>query len=269
MKSKAQDDIKDLLKAYSAGGLIHTQSGDYVFEQIRSPNILHLYAYALLKGHKIELGRLDFLSQDGKILTPLTDPVWIPPREPQDYSSIEELYSNLKLYVEQRSDIQDERFYDVIASWIWASWIWENFQTFPYLFAYGVKGTGKSTLLEAIEKVCYRGALSPSASTAAIFRMCQDWHVSLLLDESRKKWSEDEDLIAILNSRYRRGSRVFRVGHDEDGNQIIESYKVFGPTAIAGKRIPDDTLDSRCIRIPMERNIRDIILVADDERAGL
>jgi hypothetical protein len=99
-------------------------------------------------------------------------------------------------------------------------------------------------------------------SDAALFRTIDKINPSLFFDEvdsvfnpkARERGHRDE-LRSLLNSGYRRGQRVYRMGGGN--NTVLENFAVFGPKALAGLGKLPPTLASRCIRIELKRRRRD------------
>lgn len=138
----------------------------------------------------------------------------------------------------------------------------QQFNTVPYPFLYGPKGTGKTQALELLNALCYKPLLSPDMSTAAIFQIIEAVHPTLLLDETdniaRKVQNENtHNMVQILNAGYRRGQRVVRGSRD---GTIPQLYDVFGLKILAGTELLPDTLADRTIRLDCERNVKDIPL---------
>ena len=167
----------------------------------------------------------------------------------------------------QHADLPDKRLYDVVTSWIFATWILERWVSVPYLHFIGPKKSGKTRLLEVLQALCYRGILSASTSESALFRCIEEYHPTLLIDESEiYNVGGRSSIQNILNSGYRRGQTVMRTGRQEDGH-ALEFFDVFGFKALAGTGGFKDTLESRAIRISMERNIRPVEDYLNTKRA--
>jgi hypothetical protein len=99
--------------------------------------------------------------------------------------------------------------------------------------------------------------LSPSITEAVLYRLCHDYNVTYLLDETEHYSNEAKASIQnVLNSGYKRDSQVLRCATAEDGSIIVVGFDVFGPKGIAGTRTLRDTLESRCVQIVMARNTR-------------
>lgn len=196
-------------------------------------------------------------------MMPIPWPMCGKPLEPND-----RLFEDIKSYVYDHVDLPDKRLYDVITSWILLTWIPEAFNVAPYLRFLGTKNVGKTRALEVLQQLSYRGTLSPSVTEAALFRLLEGYHITYLLDETEIYGTEQKQAIQnVLNAGYRRGQSVFRVESTPAGEQIVTGFQVFGPKALAGTRVLQATLESRCIQIVMEKTTRKINFTLDLPRA--
>jgi hypothetical protein len=138
----------------------------------------------------------------------------------------------------------------VIALWIVHTWFVDCFEFTPYLHIFSpTKSCGKSHLLECIAKLVRNVLSTVSLTVAALFRTIERDQPTLLIDEVDtvfSKGNENEELRAILNAGFERGSKVRRcVGPNFD----LKDFAVFCPKALAGiGRLPD-TVGDRCIPI--------------------
>lgn len=185
---------------------------------------------------------------------------------PMEYT--DDLWNDVMSFIYNHIDLLDQRQYDILTAWVFASWISEAWSVVPYLFFYGPKNSGKSKALEVLKALSYRGLMSANISEAAVFRVTQSFHPTLILDETEIYTSEAKASIQnLLNAGYRRGQYAIRVSGIDQGNPKIDMFEVFGFKALAGTRGFKDTLESRSIIIIMEKNIRSIRFSIDQEKA--
>jgi len=80
-----------------------------------------------------------------------------------------------------------------------------------------------------------------------LYRLMDQWHGTLLLDECVIKGSDQSnDLIQVLNAGIERNRYVFRC--DPDNKNEVEPFDPFGPKVIASREsFQDNALESRCI----------------------
>ena len=145
---------------------------------------------------------------------------------------------------------------DAVALWVAHSYVFATARATPYLHLWSPEaGSGKTTALEVLEVVAHKGLTADDLSGAALFRLIEARHPTLLLDEVDgvfgKKGSEAaEDHRKILNSGYRAGKRVFRCG----GKNFTEldEFDVDRPKALAGLNEIPGMLAHRSIPIAMK-----------------
>jgi len=151
------------------------------------------------------------------------------------------------IFVLRESDL------DLLALWVIHTWVCEETYTTPRLLIDSpVPGSGKTTLLEHLARLSKNPIQMASVSSPAMLaRLTTNGVRTLLIDEADRALNPKrpgvEDLIAILNSGYKRGAtRPVLVQSKNDW--IVEEMSTFSPVAIAGNTplIPEDTR-SRCL----------------------
>ena len=153
---------------------------------------------------------------------------------------------------------------DLLALWAVHTWVCEETYTTPRLLIDSpVPGSGKTTLLEHFGRLCKNPVqMAAVSSSAMLARLTANEIRTLLIDEADRALNPKkpgvEDLIAILNSGYKRGgTRPVLVASKSDW--VVEEMPTFSPVAIAGNSplIPEDTR-SRClvVRLMPDRNGR-------------
>jgi hypothetical protein len=149
--------------------------------------------------------------------------------------------------------VMNEPDIDVLALWAIHTWVCEETYTTPRLLIDSpVPGSGKTTLLEHLGKLCRRPAQMASINSPAMLaRITANEIRTLLIDEADRNLNPKkpgvEDLIAILNSGYKKGgTRPTLIQSKNDW--VVQEMPTFSPVAIAGNTplLPDDTR-SRCI----------------------
>jgi hypothetical protein len=149
--------------------------------------------------------------------------------------------------------VMNEPDLDVLALWAIHTWVCEETYTTPRLLIDSpVPGSGKTTLLEHLGKLCRRPAQMASINSSAMLaRITANEIRTLLIDEADRNLNPKkpgvEDLIAILNSGYKKGgTRPTLIQSKNDW--VVQEMPTFSPVAIAGNTplLPDDTR-SRCI----------------------
>jgi len=188
-------------------------------------------------------------------------------KQPEPFIDKEQLWNDVRSFVWKHLFLPDEALYDVVTGWIFASWLPEVWPSVPYLFFFGPVASGKTRGLEVLHRLSYRGILSSNISSAALFRACEEWHPTIILDET-EIYSKNEryEVIGLLNSGYRKGQYAIRVKNSEQG-AVLEVFDVFGFKALAGTQGLAKTLESRSVLIRMIKNRRPVNLFINEESA--
>jgi hypothetical protein len=118
-----------------------------------------------------------------------------------------------------------------------------------------VPGSGKTTVLEHLERLCVRPIqMAAVSSSAMLARVLEAGIRTMLIDEVDRSLAPDKegiaDLLAILNSGYKRGGTRPVLTPTKGGGWEVAEMTTFAPVAMAGNspNLPDDTR-SRCIRV--------------------
>jgi hypothetical protein len=196
---------------------------------------------------------------------PIKDLLWKTVNDIESYESEQQLWSEVRRYIWEHIDLQEG--YDILTAWILASCLPEKWRAVPYLFFYGPAGTGKTWALEVLASIGFRPFLAASITVASLFRICDYYNLTLFLDETETYMIKDRrDIMNLLNSGYRKGSKAVRTEDTKDGYKI-RSFNTFGFKALSGTKELIDTLRSRCIIFNMSEATRDIKTRIDEEKA--
>jgi len=163
------------------------------------------------------------------------------------------LYDEIRNYLKNASELPREDHYDLLTNWVLHTYLLENLQYSPIISLYAYANRGKSRTGKALIHLAYRGIHVETLRPAYIFRMAEDWNVSIFFDvRNLMQVSEKEGSLDIITHRYERGAKVMRVLHPEkkayDG---IAGYVIFGPTITAINKPVDQILESRGVTINM------------------
>jgi Protein of unknown function (DUF3631) len=143
-----------------------------------------------------------------------------------------------------------------IVLWVAHTWAIDAARSTPYLYVVSAEPeSGKTRLLEVLEVLVRAPIPTMNVSDAALFRVLDKERPTLLFDEVDavfgRKARDREDLRSMLNSGYRRGGKVLRMGGSNYTK--LERFQVFGPKALAGLSDLPGTLSSRSLRIELKR----------------
>jgi hypothetical protein len=198
-------------------------------------------------------------------LIPMPEPLWLLAGEPEEPG---DLWLDVKSYIYAHVDFPNPRLYDVAAAWVFATWLKEASNIASYFRLYGTRNVGKTRCLEVFQRLCYRAVLTPSATESALYRLIQDYGVTLLLDESEIYGTELKQAVQnVLNAGYRRGQQVLRCEAAPDGSFIVTGFNTFGHKALASTELLKNTLESRCIPVIMQRRTRAVAFNVNDKQA--
>ena len=160
------------------------------------------------------------------------------------------IYDFLKRYI-----VVSEEFYYVLVSYIMMTYIYVLFQVIPYLWINGEKGTGKSTIMKLLNKLCFNPLFCSNINPANIFRQIDNDGSTIILDEFEKMYGEEkQEIVKLLNQGFNKDGVVPRcVGQ----NNQIKKFRSFSPKIMGGITNIDDVLFERCIKYTTVR-IKDI-----------
>ena len=183
------------------------------------------------------------------------------------YESEESLFNEIREFFMEHLDVRNELLYDVYACFVLMSWRTEDFKVVPYQMFLGPLASGKTRALECFRYLGYRALSSVTMSAASIFRTLEAWHCLLLLDETEIYGREAMvEVLALLNSGYRRGQYAIRIEKLEGQVPEIAMFDTFGPKVLAGTEELAATLQSRAILTSMSKNMKHIRLFVDEEK---
>jgi DNA primase len=259
-KKKAADDGEDSdedspsVREVYYGGYLHEHLVDLVYDEerqavrfaVRYPSgKFDVVPHLDLKGIRYFPGDADVAITKGalllpKILGPELDEV--------------QLVKKIDKFIYDYYDFGGDRFYPrVSAYYVMLSWLADVFTKgtmIPYLRAMGDYGTGKTRLIWTIGVLCRRPLLVNGGSKpAAIRRMIDKWHPTMVVDEADFKGSDEaSDMMKIYNGGNQVGNPIIITGKDSGGGFQVEIYDVYGPKLIAARKEAfDKAFGSRCL----------------------
>lgn len=177
-----------------------------------------------------------------------------------------DIEKELRKYLELK---EDDREYAFVALWIIGTYLQPVWNTYPYMSISGRKDTGKTKLLEFLEKLAFCPRLSSSISTASLYRLIQCLRPTLLVDEN-ERYSTGErkgEIQNIVNSGYKKGAFVYRSGKTEKGQIVQEKFETFSPKAFVTYTGLTRVTEDRALDIVMRKSTRSEI--ADTEIAAV
>ena len=152
--------------------------------------------------------------------------------------------------------VTDARDLDLLALWAGHTYLAHETYSTPRLqIDSTMPGSGKTTVLEHLARLAWHPVQAASLSSPALLVRILDKGIrTILIDEvdrtlDPKRQGVDE-LIAILNSGYKRGATRPVLVPAKGGEWDVKEMPTFSPVAMAGNApsLPEDTR-SRCIRV--------------------
>jgi hypothetical protein len=142
----------------------------------------------------------------------------------------------------------------VLALFAMNTWLFDVFDTTPYLLLESaVPQCGKTTVLRLLEAVSREPIATSSASEAALFRVVQARHPTLLIDEAESlagRSERAEALLSILNAGYKKGGSALRAEGQSHEPKLFDTFSPKVLASIGGLR---GALLDRCIVLTMHR----------------
>ena len=160
--------------------------------------------------------------------------------------------SGIRRYV-----VFDNAARDAVALWCLGTHAFDCFTIFPRLVATSPEPRcGKTTLLDAMERLVPRPLAAANITAPALFRTIEVVRPTLLLDEADTFAKDNEDLRGILNSGHRRNGMVIRVvesGKDYEPRQ----FSTWAPIALASIGSLPTTVMDRSVIVALRRRRSD------------
>ena len=147
-----------------------------------------------------------------------------------------------------------EHDYTIATLWTLLTYCYDEFDILSKLLINSPqKRCGKSTLLELLEAVVYKGILASGISAASIYRAVALHKPCLLLDEAETYMKQDENIRGIVNAGHKkRLANIYRCDGDDSEPK---KFSLWSPMAIAGIGKQAATIMDRSIVINMRRKL--------------
>lgn len=141
--------------------------------------------------------------------------------------------------------------------WCIGTYAFDDFHIFPKLIFHSPeKRCGKSTALDVVEAISNRALFSSSITPAALFRVIDKYHPTLVIDEADTFISgRNDELVGIINSSHAR-NRAFVIRTVGD-NHEPKQFSTWSPQVFASINRLQDTIMDRSIVIELRRKTKD------------
>ncbi len=145
-----------------------------------------------------------------------------------------------------------------LALWALYTWVFDAFEHAPYLAIVSpTPECGKTTLLIILKLLTCRSMLASNISPAGIYRFVDEHSPTLLIDEGRTFLNNDDPIIGILNSGHSKESAAVIRMDGESKNMKAVEFSTWGPKCIATIGKLNVQLESRSIKVTLQRKARD------------
>ena len=155
-----------------------------------------------------------------------------------------------------RSLASQEVMCELVASYVLATYYLDAFNVVGYLWPNGDKGSGKTSLLATVCAMAYLGEVILAGGTYATLRDLAGYGATLAFDDAEAVMDpkkSDPDKRALLLAGNRRGITI-SVKELEGKKWVTRRIHAFCPRLFSAIRLPDETLASRTILIPLIRS---------------
>jgi hypothetical protein len=170
----------------------------------------------------------------------------------------EGLYVEIKQILKEYIEFQKEAHYGLLAAWIMATYFSRLFHAFPFLFFYGKKQSGKSRILDFLERVTFNAMKIKGVSVASIADSIDGVRGTFLNDQAESlSDSRNVEILGILADSYTIGGGKRRIVNITNKSRRIMEFETYSPKAFASIKEIDADLKDRCVLIPMLRATRD------------
>lgn len=148
----------------------------------------------------------------------------------------------------------------IISVWVIAAWLADRWDRFPHLaITSPEKRCGKTRLLQLLELITPTPFNTSNISPAAVYRLIEQRHPTLLLDEAQsisRRGSENSEILReLLNAGIDRNAKILRVGGE--GRDQVQEFGVYSPKVIALIGELDNVLADRCLPVGLKRKTTD------------
>ena len=162
------------------------------------------------------------------------------------------LWDKINNFLKKYVNLNDEREYDIIISWILHTRMYEDIGVTPYIKLHGVKGSGKTVIMEVCQQLVENGEILSDVNKAQLIRSIKDGVKVFFLDEfENMSWKDSNNMEGTLNSGYKKSGQTTRCQGDA---YVPVKFSTFCPKMFATKKdIKSDTLNDRIIEIITSR----------------
>lgn len=166
----------------------------------------------------------------------------------------EEIKTALKTYVE----FTKEEHYGLDAAWVIATYFHRCFHAVPYLFFYGQKESGKSRILDVLQRLAFNAIKVKGISLASLGDSVDSIRGTILVDQAETLLDpKNIDLLGIVTNGYTIGGGKRRIVDLSGKNRRLAEFETYGSKAFASSGYIHSDMRDRCILQSMIRSKAD------------
>jgi len=149
----------------------------------------------------------------------------------------EELFCKVRAEFDTWIDVEPI-WKDVLAACVMLTYQQQKLQTVPYIFPFGDNESGKTTIFNVMNALCYRPLFGLTVPSADIYGYLEDSDsTGCILEDEVQGIYKDVDKIKIYKGGYKRGAKVPRTIITQN-DRTIKYYPTFCFKACASEQIP-------------------------------
>lgn len=166
----------------------------------------------------------------------------------------EEIKSTLKTYVEFAREEQ----YGLVTAWIMATYFHRCFFAICFLFFYGQKESGKSRILDVLQRLAFNAIKVKGISLASLGDTVDGVRGTILIDQAEALSNpKNIDLLGIITDSYVIGGGKRRIIDLSGKTRKLTEFETYSPKAFASVRDIESDLRDRCVLVSMIRSKTD------------
>jgi len=170
----------------------------------------------------------------------------------------EGLYQEIKAVLRHYIELAKDAVYGLLSAWIIATYFFQIFYAFPFLFIYGKKQSGKSRLLNLLERLAFNAMKIKGVSVASLADSIDGIRGTFLNDQAEAlSDSKNIEILGIIADSYTRGGGNRRIVDISNKKRRVLDFETYSPKAFASTKEIDPDIEDRCIEITMIRAMKD------------
>ena len=170
----------------------------------------------------------------------------------------EGVYSEIKSELKKYIEFQKEGHYGLVAAWIIATYFYRCFHAIVFLFFFGKKQSGKSRVLDFLERLAFNSIKTKGVSLASLADTIDGLRGAFLIDQAESLSDpKNMDILGIMADSYTIGGGKRRVVFITKTSRRVLEFETYSPKAFASFKEIDPDLKDRCVLISMLRATKD------------